>query len=139
MTMKRELILPDKTPRIWKAELDGARLAITSGTRKKPATKEETFEQPHQAEDGYLAELLKKLRSGYVLDGAHGGLVGLFLASDNGMSSVSPDGETVWDVDNHGGDGQSVPTAKVYARATGELLATHDLRARGIPQDLVAD
>ena len=59
----------------------------------------------------------------------------MFLVSDNGVSSVSPDGETVWDVDNHDGDGQSVPTAKVYACANGELLATHDLRAQGIPQE----
>ncbi|MCY1062693.1 hypothetical protein [Nannocystis sp. SCPEA4] len=135
MTTTRALILPGKTPRIWKAELDGGRLTITSGTMKKPATKEETFERPHEAEEKYVAELLKKLRGGYVLDGAQEGLVAQFLVSDeNGASSVSPDGETVWDVENRG----LVPTAKVYARS-GELLATHDLRALGIPQDIVSD
>jgi len=134
MTTTRALILPGKTPRIWKAELHGARLAITSGTTKKPATREETFERPYEAEEKYLAELIKKLRAGYVLDGPQGGLVAQFLASENGVSSVSPDGETVWDVENRA----SVPTARVYARS-GELLATHDLRALGISQDLVSD
>ncbi|MCE9672576.1 hypothetical protein LY474_32685 [Myxococcus stipitatus] len=134
MKTTRALILPGKTPRIWHAELDGARLAITSGTAKKPSTKEETFEQEHEAEDKFTSELLKKLRGGYVLDGAQGGLVAQFSSTTTGISSVSPDGETVWEVDDPSG----VPTARVFTRS-GQLLATHDLRALGIPQDLVAD
>jgi len=136
MVTKRALISSGKTPRIWKAELDGARLAITSGTAKKPVTKEEIFERPDEADEKYVAELIKKLRGGYVLDGAHAqeGLVAQFLASESGVTSVSPDGEAVWDVENL----ESAPSAKVYAR-TGELLATHDLPALGLPRDLVSD
>lgn len=134
MKTTRALILPGKTPRIWKAELDGARLAITSGTTKKPATKDEAFEQEYEAEEKFTAELLKKLRGGYVLDGAQGGLVAQFLSTETGASSVSPDGEAVWDVDNT----DHRPTARVYARS-GQLLATHDLCALGMPRDLVAD
>lgn len=131
MTTTRKLLLPGKTPRVWRAELDDGRLAITSGTAKKATTKEETFERPHKAQEKYVAELLKKLRSGYVLDGAQGALVGQFLVSEQSVSSVTADGETVWDVE--------AVTAKVHASASGELLATHDLRALGIPEDFVAD